>query len=235
MSKFTSEGCSLSYRLGVDLGTTFTAAATIADGTPPVMLGLGNRALEIPSVLFIPADGDPVVGEPAERRGLRDPDRMVREFKRRFGDDVPILVGGAPYSAAALTARLLQWVVVTAEERMGTRPDAVAIAHPANWGPYKLELLDQVVAMAGLEGAVLCTEPEAAAAQYEAHATVGVGRRLLVYDLGGGTFDVCVLEKGQEGFRVLGSPGGWSMSGASTSTWPSFITSGARSRTQRAH
>src|ERR671916_2222805 len=95
------------YRLGVDLGTTFTAAA-VADGSEPTVIGLGNRALQIPSVLFLKPDGQFLIGEAAERRGLSEPDRLAREFKRRIGDHVPILVAGAPVSPPALNARLLR-------------------------------------------------------------------------------------------------------------------------------
>ena len=82
----------MAYRLGVDLGTTFTAAATVdlRGGQPPAMLGLGNRALQIPSVLFLQEDGQFLIGEAAERRGYVEPSRVVREFKRRIGDPVPV-------------------------------------------------------------------------------------------------------------------------------------------------
>src|SRR3954471_10159015 len=113
-----------SYRLGVDLGTTYTAAA-VGNGGAPTMVGLGNRALQIPSVLFLNDDGEFLVGEAAERRGVAEPDRLVREFKRRIGDHVPILVAGSPYSPQALTARLLRWVVDTTTQRMGGPPASV--------------------------------------------------------------------------------------------------------------
>ena len=197
----------MTYRLGVDLGTTFTAAA-VANGMQPTMLGLGNRALQIPSVLFLNDDGSILVGETAERRGLSQPDRVVREFKRRIGDTVPILVAGRPFSPQALTSRLLQHVVSTATERMGEPPEQVVLTHPANWGPYKLELLDQVARMAGVERLVRCPEPLAAAAQYASQTRVEVGDTIAVYDLGGGTFDACVLQKTLTGFALLGTPEG---------------------------
>src|SRR5690242_13598151 len=137
----------MSYRIGVDLGTTFTAAA-VANGQPPTMVGLGNRALQIPSVLFLSPDGLFMCGEAANRRGLAEPDCRERESKRRFADSVPILVTGSPYSAQSLTARLLQYVWQTTSDRLGSPPDQVVLTHPANWGPYKLELLDQVAALA---------------------------------------------------------------------------------------
>ena len=197
----------MGYRLGVDLGTTFTAAA-IGNGQPPAMLGLGNRALQIPSVLFLQDDGQFLIGEAAERRGYVEPARVVREFKRRMGDPVPILVAGTPFSPQALTARLLSWVVASATERQGGAPTEVVLTYPANWGDYKRELLDQVITMADIGQARTCTEPQAAAIQYAARANLQPGARVAVYDLGGGTFDVCVLEKTPEGFAILGSPEG---------------------------
>ena len=197
----------MSYHLGIDLGTTFTAAAT-ANGGPPTMLGLGNRAMQIPSVLFLQEDGDFLVGEPAERRGVVDPSRVAREFKRRLGDHVPLLVAGTPFSAEALLGRLLAWVVAAATERMGEPPETIIVTHPANWGPYKRELLGQTIALADVGAAITCPEPQAGAVQYAAQARVAVGDRIAVYDLGGGTFDVCVLQKTSTGFAILGAPDG---------------------------
>ncbi|TDO47288.1 WD40 repeat protein [Kribbella sp. VKM Ac-2527] len=197
----------MGYRLGVDLGTTFTAAA-IRDGGPPTMLGLGNRALQIPSVLYLQEDGEFLVGEAAERRGAADPARMVREFKRRLGDPVPLLVAGTPFSAQALSAKLLASVVATATERRGAAPDEVVLTYPANWGAYKRELVDQVISLADVGRSLTCTEPQAAAIQYASQANLQPGDRVAVYDLGGGTFDVCVLEKTGAGFTILGTPEG---------------------------
>ena len=197
----------MGYRLGVDLGTTFTSAAVRSAGWPS-MVGLGNRSLQVPSVVFLAADGEVLVGEAAERRGLVEPDRLVREFKRRFGDQIPVLVGGSPYSAPALTARLLAWVVATVTERQGQAPDRVVVTHPANWGPYKRDLLGQAVRLADIEGAGILTEPEAAAVLYASRNTLTDGQCVAVYDLGGGTFDAAVLRKQAVGFELLGTPEG---------------------------
>ena len=197
----------MGYRLGVDLGTTFTAAA-VDDGSGPVMLGLGNRALQVPSVLFLKEDGTFLCGEAAERWAAADPTRAVREFKRRIGDTVPILVAGRPYSPQALTAELLAWIISAATERQGAAPDDVVVTHPANWGGYKRELLHQVLVLADVPAPKTCTEPEAAANQYAARAGLAPGTKLVVYDLGGGTFDVCTLEQHQGGFKIIGAPDG---------------------------
>jgi len=107
------------------------------------VLGLGNRAMQIPSVLYLRPEGGFLVGEAAEARSAAEPDRIVREFKRRIGDPVPILVAGSPFSAEVLTARLLSYVVGVAAERQGGPPDSITVAHPANWGSYKMDLLRQ--------------------------------------------------------------------------------------------
>lgn len=197
----------MGYRLAVDLGTAFTAAA-IVNGSAPVMVGLGSRAMQVPSVLFLAEDGSFSVGEAAERRGVHQPDRLVREFKRRFGDPVPILVAGVPFSPESLMARLLSWVVSETTTRQGEAPEQIMLTHPGSWGPYKLELLDQMVALAELAPVQYCTEPVAAAVNYAARAKVVSGDRVAVYDLGGGTFDACVLEKRDEIFVILGTAGG---------------------------
>ena len=204
----------MGYRLGIDMGTTFTAAAALETGVDrgsadvPSMVGLGNRALQIPSVLYLQDDGDFLVGEAAERRGQTDPSRVVREFKRRLGDPVPLIVAGTPLSAQVLSAKLLSWVVAAATERRGAEPDEIVLTHPANWGPYRREFFDQIIALAEIGPAATCPEPQAAAIQYAAEAHLDRGSRVLVYDLGGGTFDVCVLEKTLGGFKILGTPEG---------------------------
>jgi len=199
----------VSYRLGVDLGTTYTAAAVNVDDRVE-MLGLGIRAMQVPSVVFLRNDGTVVVGEAAEQEGAADPARLVREFKRRVGDSVPLVVGGSPFSAQALTARLLAWVVGVATERQGGPPEHVCVTYPANWGPFKRDLLGQAIEMAGLRGTPTSTrtEPEAAAIAYASRDRVAEGDRIAVYDLGGGTFDAAVLVREAEGFRLAGPPEG---------------------------
>jgi molecular chaperone DnaK len=197
----------VSYRLAVDLGTTFTAAAVAENGVP-TLLALGNRAMQIPSVHYIEPDGTVLVGEAAERRGASDPSRLVRESKRRIGDPIALVVGGRPFPAEQLAAELLHWVVGRATQRMGSRPDEVVLTHPANWGPYKRGLMEAILASAELPSPSLMAEPTAAAAQYASRASMAVGDRIAVYDLGGGTFDACVIMRSDEGFEVLGDAEG---------------------------
>ena len=208
----------MTYWLGIDLGTTYTAAAL---GRPTVdeleihLVPLGSRSAAVPSVLFLAEDGSLVVGEGAQRRALTDPDRVVREFKRRIGDEIPLLVGGVSRHAHELAAVLVHWVWQRVTEREGELPEGVALTCPASWGPYKISLFEQAVQatrigeMTRLGSAKLLSEPQAAAISYASRERVEVGAHLAVYDLGGGTFDAAVVRKDSPtAFTVLGRPEG---------------------------
>jgi molecular chaperone DnaK len=196
------------YTLGIDLGTTYTAAATWRDGHAEIV-PLGSRNAAIPSVVLLREDETFLTGEPANRRGLTEPHRVAREFKRRMGDTTPILLGGVPQSAEALTSHLLRWVVDEVVNRENGVPSAICVSHPANWGPYKTDLLRQAVRMADPPGSITyTTEPEAAAVSYAQQQRIEPGAIIAVYDLGGGTFDAAVLRKTETGFEILGRPEG---------------------------
>src|SRR5436190_6747214 len=136
----------VSYSLGVDIGSTYTAAAMWRDGSVQ-SVPLGNRANAVPSVLFLRDDGTLLVGEAAARRAVVEPDRQARDFKRRMGDEVPIMLGGArTMPAAELTGHLLRWRVDTVAEREGEPPGHLVLTHPAEWGEYRRALLVEAAA-----------------------------------------------------------------------------------------
>ena len=202
----------MSYSLGVDLGTTFVASA-IAHGSRVEMFTLGDRTVVTPAVVYARDDGTLVTGEAANRRAVSSPDRVGREFKRRLGDPTPVMLGGAPHAVTALLAALLTDAVTRVTATEGGRPDHVVLTHPANWGPYRRELFDEVPQLAGLTEARMVTEPEAAAAHYAAARHLADGDTVAVYDLGGGTFDATVLRKrgsgtAAVGIDILGTPEG---------------------------
>ncbi len=199
----------MGWFLGVDLGTTWTAAAVVRDGRCEIV-PLSDHRAEIPSVVASrsPGDGDLLVGDAAERRAGTDPASVAREFKRRLGDPTPVLLHGTPWSAHALTATLLRWVVAQVSAREGGPPDAVVVTRPANWGGHRQEVFGQALAMADLADALVVTEPEAAALRYASLARLEPGGTIAVYDLGGGTFDATVLRRTADGFAVLGVPTG---------------------------
>jgi molecular chaperone DnaK len=197
----------MSHFLGIDLGTTYTAAATCRDGHPEI-IRLGSRTPSIPSVVLLREDGEVLTGEAAERRAITEPLRVAREFKRRLGDPTPITVGGEPHTPQELTALLLSAVVDKATETEGSRPEGVALAHPANWTDFKKNLLLEAAELADVGNASLLTEPEAAAIHYASQERVARGAVVAVYDLGGGTFDAALLRRTEFGWQVLGQPEG---------------------------
>jgi molecular chaperone DnaK len=196
----------MAYNLGVDLGTTFTAAAVEHAGQVE-MLTLGDRAVIAPAVVFVRADATLVTGDAAVRRAVGEPHRVAREFKRRLGDPTPLVLGGTPFSAAALLGQVLRDVLRKATETEGEPPDRVVLTRPANWGPYRQELFSEVPKLAGLDEANTLTEPEAAAAYY-AGKRQSPDEVVAVYDLGGGTFDATVVRKAGEHIEILGEPEG---------------------------
>jgi hypothetical protein len=154
------------------------------------------------------ADGEVLTGEAAERRSLAEPTRTGREFKRRLGDPTPIILGGTPYGAEALLAHLLRSIVGRVTQQSGEPPAAIAVCHPASYGAYKLDLLQQAVRQADIGQVTMLTEPEAAALDYARQERVPSGSLIAVYDFGGGTFDATILRKTDDGFEMLGQPEG---------------------------
>jgi molecular chaperone DnaK len=203
----------MSYWLGVDVGSTFTAAAICRVDAGrralPEVVPLGTRSNAVSSVVYLGPDGEVIVGEAAERRAVTHPDRVVREFKRRIGDEVPMVIGGAPHSAPEITAKVLRWVVDRVAQREGGPATGIVITHPASWGTYKIRIIAQALGVTDLPDITFRTEPEAAAASYALQERIESGSTIAVYDLGGGTFDAAVVRKtGTATFSVLGHPQG---------------------------
>ncbi len=200
----------MSYTLGIDLGTTSSAAA-INDGRAVRMLSVDHSAAVIPSVVHLDSDGTILVGGAAERRAITDPGGVAREFKRRFGDPQPLILSGTPVSANDLMLEMAKALVGIATDQLGEAPTEIIVCHPANWGSYKVGLLADTLENSSLPPHRLITEPEAAAIHYAAQERVGDGEVIAVYDLGGGTFDAVVLRKDAtsiSGWEVLGEPRG---------------------------
>jgi actin-like ATPase involved in cell morphogenesis len=197
----------MGYSLGIDLGTTFSAAAVVRDGRPEVV-NLGTRSAQVPSVVFVEPTGETIVGDAAEGRAATEPTRVAREFKRRLGDTTPLFLGGAPFSAEVLSAALLRAIYARVVERMGSAPEHVVVTHPAAYTQYRLDLLRAATLQAGIARVELLAEPIAAAIEYAATAAVPVGEVVAVYDFGGGTFDTALLRRTAAGFDLLGEAQG---------------------------
>ncbi|WP_141725273.1 Hsp70 family protein [Micromonospora pallida] len=204
--------------MGIDLGTSFAAAATAAAGTLN-MVPLAGQAIVTPSVAYLDENGALLTGEAADRLGLRDPGRAAREFKRRLGDPTPVILDGVPHSPTALMAALLRSVVDTVSQAQGGPPDRIVLTHPAVWGPYRREQFAAIPHLAGLphpqtesesDGptVITTTEPVAAATYYCSTQPLPPDGLLAVYDLGGGTFDSAVVRNGRDGLEIVGTPEG---------------------------
>ncbi|MEZ5341366.1 MAG: Hsp70 family protein [Acidimicrobiales bacterium] len=197
----------MTYSIGLDLGTTASAAAIAADGGVS-MFSVSHEDVVIPSVVYLGPDGTLLVGEPAERRAKSDPTGVAREFKRRFGDSLPLILQGSPVAANDLMLALATHLVDQVSVQQGAAPEQVVVCHPANWGNYKVSLLSDTLSNSSLPPHSLITEPAAAAIHGARQEHIEVGSVVAVYDLGGGTFDVALLRKLATGWEPVGRPGG---------------------------
>ncbi len=197
----------VSYQLGIDLGTTYSAAA-VAESDKVEIFQLGTSMASVPSVVLLREDGTVLTGEAAQRRSLFESGRTAREFKRRLGDPTPYLLGGTPYGVDALTGHLMASIVDRVATERGHSPSTVVLAHPAVYGPYKLGFLAEAARLAGLGAVEFVPEPVAAAAYYAYTEHVATGEMIAVYDFGGGTLDLAVVTRTADGFAVVGAPEG---------------------------
>ena len=199
-------GAAVSYHLGIDLGTTFVAAAAASDFGIE-MITLGDRTVVAPAVVYGGEDGGLVFGEAALQRALSRPERLQRDLKRSLGGRVDVLLGPTSYPVTELLAGMLADVVHTVTEQRGTKPDSVMLTHPANYREFRCELFAQVAAAADLSTAQTVTEPAAAAVHYATRRPLADGECLAVYDLGGGTFDATVVQNQGGSIVILAQDG----------------------------
>ena len=186
------------YQLGIDLGTTWTAASICREGAArPESVALGTASAAVASVVFLAPDGTMLTGDPAARRALSEPGRVVREFKRRIGDGTPLVVAGRPVPAEVLSARFVARVVAEVAHREDGPAEAVAVTHPVEWGEHKRRAFADALDAEGLPDVLFLTEPQAAAIGYASAERIEAGRTVAVYDLGGGTFDAAVRPQGR--------------------------------------
>ncbi|MGH3866624.1 MAG: Hsp70 family protein [Pseudonocardiaceae bacterium] len=201
----------MGYWLGIDVGSTFTTAAICREEPGrralPEVVPLGNRSAAVSSVVYLGPDGQVVVGEAAERCATTTPDRVVREFARRIGDKVPMVIGGVPHSAPEVAALVLRWVLDRVAQREGGSALGITITHPVGWDAEAIQAVADALHGADLPEVTFCTAPQAAPACYSARERLHTGATIAVYDLGGSTFEAAVLRQTGTGtFSVLGVP-----------------------------
>jgi molecular chaperone DnaK len=197
---------------GIDLGTTNSVIAyTDPAGTTEVIAGQdGNRI--VPSVVYFAKDGTQLVGTSARQRALIEPERVAMLFKRGMGektfldDEQPFVVDGKTWAPEELSASVLRKLALMAQERFGEQVRKVVITVPAYFGDNERAATKSAGEIAGLEVVHIVNEPTAAAIAHGLdNPSTG---RILVFDLGGGTFDVTVMEVGPDGSMKVLATGG---------------------------
>jgi molecular chaperone DnaK len=196
--------------LGIDLGTTNSVVASIDDAGNVIILRNAVGSEITPSVVYFEPGGGAVVGEEALHATSVDPDNGVRLIKRHMGTEFPLDVGGNEHTPESISALILRQLVAGAPS--GPGPARAVITVPAYFGLAEREATYQAGVIAGLEVLELLDEPVAAAAHYG--LTAGGDRTILVYDLGGGTFDTTVLRVSAGEVTVVATDGHHHLGGA---------------------
>lgn len=190
--------------IGVDLGTTNSEVAVVRDDRVEILeIEAGSRLL--PSVVGLDDAGDLLVGQPARNQAALYPERTVSSVKRRMGSEESITLGDQTYSPQEISALILRRLKTVAEARLGETVTRAVITVPAYFSDAQRQATREAGEIAGLDVARIINEPTAAALAYEAGANQA--RQLLVYDLGGGTFDVSVVAMEADVVEVRASHG----------------------------
>ena len=190
--------------LGIDLGTTNSEIAIYRDGHPEVLRDDQGRII-LPSVVGLTETGELLVGEEARNQFLLYPERTVRSIKRRMGSDAKVRLGEREYTPQEISAIILSRLKEIAQARLGRPIRKAVITVPAYFSDTQRQATREAGEIAGIEVARIINEPTAAALVYE--AAQHQGKRILVYDLGGGTFDVSVVRIEQGVVEVISSHG----------------------------
>lgn len=205
----------MSKVIGVDLGTSNSACAVLEGGKPrivPSAEGASVYGKSFPSVIAFTKDGQVLVGEPAKRQAVSNPDRTFTAFKRKMGTDYKYKIGGKEYTPQQLSAFVLQKIKKDAEEFLGEKVEKAVITVPAYFDDNQRQATKDAGAIAGLEVIRIINEPTAAALAYglDKH---GKEQKVLVFDFGGGTLDVTIMEFSQGVFEVKSTSGDTQLGG----------------------
>ena len=201
----------MSKAVGIDLGTTNSVVAFLEAGEPTVIPNAeGGRTT--PSIVGFAKSGEVLVGEVAKRQAITNPDRTIRSVKRQMGTSWSIDIDGKPYKAQEISARILQKLRRDAEAFLGDTVNQAVITVPAYFDDAQRTATKEAGQIAGLEVLRIINEPTAAALAYGLDKERS-DQTVLVFDLGGGTFDVSVLEIGDGVFEVKSTSGNTHLGG----------------------
>ncbi|MCI4319434.1 MAG: molecular chaperone DnaK [Thermoplasmata archaeon] len=202
--------------IGIDLGTSNSAAAVLEGGRPAIIPSAegttvgGGKAF--PSYVAFTRDGQLLVGEPARRQAVSNPEGTVTAFKRKMGTDYKYRIYGKEYTPQQLSAFLLQKIKRDAEAFLGEKVDKAVITVPAYFNDNQRQATKDAGSIAGLEVVRIINEPTAASLAYGLDKG-GKSQKILVFDLGGGTLDVTIMEFGDGVFEVLSTSGDTQLGG----------------------
>src|SRR5580658_3800145 len=199
--------------VGIDLGTTNSVVAVLEGGEPTVIAN-AEGARTTPSVVGFSKSGEVLVGEVAKRQAITNPERTIRSVKRHMGDNSwHIDIDGKAYNAQEISARILQKLKRDAESYLGTAVTQAVITVPAYFDDAQRTATKEAGQIAGLEVLRIINEPTAAALAYGLDKEEEAEQTILVFDLGGGTFDVSVLEISEGIFQVKSTSGNTHLGG----------------------
>jgi molecular chaperone DnaK len=197
--------------VGIDLGTTNSVVAVLEGGEPTVIPNAeGSRTT--PSVVAFSKTGEVLVGEVAKRQAITNPDRTIRSVKRHMGTNWKIEIDGKAYTPQEISARILMKLKADAEAYLGDKITQAVITVPAYFDDAQRTATKEAGQIAGLEVLRIINEPTAAALAYGLDKE-GAEQTVLVFDLGGGTFDVSILEIGEGVFEVKATSGNTHLGG----------------------
>ncbi|MCP1110105.1 molecular chaperone DnaK [Lachnospiraceae bacterium PF1-21] len=190
--------------IGIDLGTTNSCVAVMEGGKPTVITNT-EGARTTPSVVAFTKDGERLVGEPAKRQAVTNADRTISSIKREMGSDYKVKVDDKSYSPQEISAMILQKLKADAEAYLGEKVTEAVITVPAYFNDAQRQATKDAGKIAGLDVKRIINEPTAAALAYGLDNEKE--QKIMVYDLGGGTFDVSVIEIGDGVIEVLSTAG----------------------------
>ncbi len=204
-------------KIGIDLGTSYSSVAAQVNGKiEMIRVSTGASAFgdsfSMPTAVYMDS-GHMLLGQAALNKRKVSPACFKSEFKRDFGTTTPYIVGGEEYLPEQLYTELFMYFKEQAVKQKGEKIERVYITHPANYGNNKKRLIEKAANNAGLFDIVLVDEPTAAAAGYAQKSKIIDGDILLVYDLGGGTFDAAIIKRTAKGYIHLTEPLGISHCG----------------------
>lgn len=190
--------------IGIDLGTTNSCVA-VMEGGKPVVIANAEGARTTPSVVAFTKTGERLVGEPAKRQAVTNPDRTISSIKRHMGTDYRVKIDDKKYSPQEISAMILQKLKADAEAYLGEKVTEAVITVPAYFNDAQRQATKDAGKIAGLDVKRIINEPTAAALAYGLDNEKE--QKIMVYDLGGGTFDVSIIEIGDGVIEVLATSG----------------------------